>query len=485
MLKGLGKDVIVYGASDFVFKMVAFAVFPIYAYRFSVYDFGVIELVTVFSILLAMLGGLGLNNAVQRFYWEPGISRDKQRSLVTSGFLLQTGFSAVLVTAILAVLYPFRNNLEANYGISWAVAILALGGIIPAMAMQFVLDVLRLHLAPWRYTSVAFLRNILGVMIGLVLIFVYGFGISGIFIGTAVAGIVAVPLGLWMIGRDIKVRFDRETAGDLLQFGYPFVFTGIANWIFGSLDRWMLAQLSSVEDVGLYGIAFKFTMVVMFMNAAFGQAWSPWAMKLRSEYRDYRRWYSRILLHWFLLLTIVGCFLSVFAKELLAITSPPAYWPAANILVVAVLGVVFLGTTQITAVGISIERQTRIFAFTAWIGAVANFVLNLLLIPVLGALGAATATTLTHLGLSGAYLYWTQRLHPLPLQWGQLTIVFLAGVLVVPIALILNTYDSGTPIIIIKLLVPVCLMTAMWRLGLFRDPSVHLTRALAGVPDLK
>jgi O-antigen/teichoic acid export membrane protein len=97
MLASLGKDVIVYGASDFAFKVLAFAVFPIYAHVFSVYDFGVIELVTVLSNLLAMFCGLGLNNAVQRFYWDPTASRQEQRSLVTSGLLLQSGFSTALV----------------------------------------------------------------------------------------------------------------------------------------------------------------------------------------------------------------------------------------------------------------------------------------------------------------------------------------------------------------------------------------------------
>src|SRR5580765_5987664 len=97
MLTRLGKDIAVYGASDFVFKLLAFAVFPIYAHVFSVRDFGIIELVTVSSGLLGMLCGLGLNNAVQRFYWEPGTSRERQCTIVTMGLLLQGGVSMVLV----------------------------------------------------------------------------------------------------------------------------------------------------------------------------------------------------------------------------------------------------------------------------------------------------------------------------------------------------------------------------------------------------
>lgn len=485
MLTSLGKDVIVYGASDFVFKVLAFAVFPIYAHTFSVHDFGVLELLTVLSSLLAMFCGLGLNNAVQRFYWEPEISRDRQRSLVTVGLLLQAGLSTVLVITTLAGCYPIRNTLESSYGIRWVVVVLALVGLVPTMVIQFVLDVLRLHFASHRYMSLAFLRNILGVALGLLLIIEYGFGITGVFIGIAGAGVLAIPVGLWMIGRDLHARFDWQIARDLLQFGYPFVFSGVAYWMFGSLDRWMLAQLSTVEAVGLYSIAFKFATVIMFMNAAFGQAWSPWAMRLRTENHDYRKVYSQILVLWFVLLTMVGCFLSVFAKELLVLTSPEPYWPAANILIVAVSGVVFFGTTQITAIGIAIEKRTRIFAIAAWVAAILNLLLNLVLIPTLGALGAAIATTLTYFVLSTVYLYWTQRLHPLPVQWSQLLMVFIVGLLVVPIALTLNTYESGLPIIFIKLLVPIGLMAVMWCMGVFREATMYLTRAQTPVSDLR
>jgi len=485
MLTRLGKDIAVYGVSDFFFKLLAFAVFPIYAHAFSVRDFGIIELVTVSSGLLSMLCGLGLNNAVQRFYWEPGTSRERQRTIVTMGLLLQSGVSMVLVTLTLVGLYPFRHELDAGYGIPWVVAALAICSIVPSIALQFVLDVLRLHFVPWRYTAVSFLRNTLGTAVGLILILAFGYGISGVFIGTVAAVALSFPLGLWMIARDLHAKLDRGIAHALFQFGYPFVFGGVAFWIFGSLDRWMLAELSNVENVGLYGIAFKFATIVMFVNTAFGQAWSPWAMKIRAERTDYLKVYSHVLSLWFLTLTLIGCILSLFSKELLIMTTPEPYWPAANVLVIAIMGVVFLGTTQVTAVGISIEKRTSIFAVTAWLAAGTNFLLNLILIPDFGALGAAAASTLTYLGLSGTYLYWTQKLHPMPLEWRRLHCVLLTGLLMIPIAWVLNGYDTGLLVTLIKIFIPACLVAGAWHFGFFRSICADQIGAGPGVLNAK
>lgn len=397
------------------------------------------------------------------------MTEEGKRRLVSTGLLFQSGSTIVLVAAAAAGLYAIRRPVEEHYGVSWPLILFALAGLIPSVALQYVLDVLRLQFAPWRYACVAFLKNAVGVAVGLLLILAFGFGVTGIFMGSAVAGLLAVPLGLWMIGKDLEVGFNSGVAQTLFQFGYPFIFSGLAYWVLGSIDRWMIAQLSNMDEVGLYGIAFKFAAIVMFLNTAFGQAWSPWAMKVRAERSDYRKVYSEVFSVWFLMLTLAGCVLSMFAKELLVLTTPERYWPAANILIVAVLGVVFLGTTQITAVGISLEKRTRIFAVSAWIGAILNVVLNMVLIPRLGALGAALATTVTYFSLSGAYLYWTQRVHPLPLNWNQLLSVFVVGVLSVPAAWTLNGFDTGLRTVLVKILVLSLPIVMIWRWGMFRE----------------
>lgn len=70
-MKSLGKDVAVYGAGEFAFKFIAFAVFPIYAHVFSVAEFGLWGLLTVSASLLGYVVNMGVNQAVQRYYFDP------------------------------------------------------------------------------------------------------------------------------------------------------------------------------------------------------------------------------------------------------------------------------------------------------------------------------------------------------------------------------------------------------------------------------
>jgi O-antigen/teichoic acid export membrane protein len=266
---------------------------------------------------------------------------------------------------------------------------------------------------------------------------------------------LAVPVSQSIIRRDLGGTVSRERAAEIIRFGNPFVFAGLGYWLLTSLDRWMLAELADATEVGLYSVAAKFASAVFLLNAAFGQAWSPFAMRMRRDRADYRDVYASVGAGWFFVLAWVGCVLAVFAPELLALLTPPAYHAAAFPMALLAMGSVLFGTTQITAVGISLSRRTHLFVRATWAVAGLNFVLNLLLIPIAGATGAALATVGSYGGLTALYLYWSQRLHPLPLSNPK----FAYSLLCCCAALALTALPAGPVGVMLKL---GFLATAIW-----------------------
>jgi O-antigen/teichoic acid export membrane protein len=197
------------------------------------------------------------------------------------------------------------------------------------------------------------------------------------------------------------------------------------------MDRWLLASMSSVEEVGVYSVAHRFASVILFVSLAFGQAWSPLAMKIRVDHpQNYRTWYVDILLALLCAMFLLGGGIALFGPEIVGWLMPVEYHGAGLVLSALALGLILQSTTQVTAVGISIEKKTYLFARLSWMAAALNLVLNLAMIPSLGALGAAVATSLSYLFLTGAYLYYTQRLHPLPLPLRKFQVLAVLWLLV-------------------------------------------------------
>jgi O-antigen/teichoic acid export membrane protein len=173
--------------------------------------------------------------------------------------------------------------------------------------------------------------------------------------------------------------------------------------------------------------------VITFLVVAFGQAWSPFAMRVYGEHQSPKTVYGDVLTAWAYLLALGAAAIALFASELLTILTPPEYWPAALSTAICASAAAVHGTTQVTALGISIAKRTRLLVLASGLAAAANVVLNVALIPRFGALGAALSSLAAYALLTGLYLYWTQKLYPIRLDVLKL-LVSAAIVIVAPIA---------------------------------------------------
>jgi len=420
MLRKLGKDVASYGVGDLALRLVGFLVFPVYAHVLSVEEFGILALITTGTAIVALVANPGLNMAMTRYYWDPELTPAMRPLAVSTGLMVLVAWSLTVVLLAIVGTFPARGLLASRYGAAWMIVLIGLLTIVPEHILQYCLNVVRLQASPWKFTLVSFFKNVFGIAIGLVLILGLHQGLRGLFTGALAGALIGAPVALVLIRGDLLLGFHLATAKRLLAFGYPFIFAGLAYWMFGSIDRWMLAQFCDTTQVGLYSIAYKFAGVVLFLNGAFGQAWSPFALKLRRDDAGYRTVYARLFSMWFFFLALAGSTMVLFGDEALRLLTPREYWTAAPALAPLVMGVVLLGTTQITAIGISLENKTRLFAAAAWVTALVNVLLNLLLIPRLAAVGAALATFLSYALLTALYLFWSQKFHPIPLQRAKL-----------------------------------------------------------------
>jgi O-antigen/teichoic acid export membrane protein len=301
---------------------------------------------------------------------------------------------------------------------------------------------------------------------GLIAVVTLGLGIDGLLSAQMIVLILALPLALWLIRSDINLsKFDLTWFKELVRFGYPFIFAGLAYWLFGSMDRWMLASMSSVEEVGIYSVAFRFASAVLFVSAAFAQAWSPVAIKIRTDYPEtYRTIYGQVLLLLLFVMLVVGGGLALFSGEIISLIMPAEYLPSALPLAILCFGIILQAMQQVTAIGISLEKKTYIFARLAWIAALVNLVGNWLLIPDFGAVGAAWATLISYVVLTVSYMVYTQRLHPLVIQWDRLGILISLGLIIAIVSIVMIAESFSWFTVLIKLMVAIICFVFGWRL---------------------
>lgn len=433
VFKQLAKDSAIYGGADLVSKTISFFTFPFLAKALSPESFGYLELILTSTALLGVIGNSGLNNSVQRYYWDPEVKPTDRKTLVSSGFLIQILIFCGLMLLVSGILLFGFPELGASYSFTWAGLFAALFLMAGTQWTQYLLDVIRLQFKPWRFLTISMVSRILSAILGLIVVVFLGKGIDGLLSIQALVVMMVLPLALFFIREEFSWQhFSKKWAKELFSYGYPFIFSALAYWIFTSQDRWMLASFSSVEEVGIYSVSFRFASVILFVSAAFGQAWSPLAMKIRTDHPEsYSSIYGEVLLGLLYGMAIISCGIGLFSGEIIHLLMGEAYQASAIPMVLLAFAVVFQASQQVTGIGISLEKKTMLFAHLSWITAGINFGLNWILIQKFGAEGASWATLLSYMFLTGSYFFFTQRLHPIKVNYYRLGLVLSLVVLAI------------------------------------------------------
>ena len=436
-LRALFKEFAIYGAGDILLRATAFITLPIYTRIFTPEDYGVWSFVITAVSLLSGILGLGSVSAYARFFFEAKTLSEKQ--LITStwfGFLMLWSSGIVLLILPLTSIFS-RWALEAEkYDTLFVLALLAAPiGLINTMCGQ----VLRNQFQAKLFTILNVCSTLLTIGFSLFAVIVLELGLIGLLGGALVAASVILPVRLWTARLMLRPKFSIAILQKLLAFGVPLVPSGLAYWIFASSDRFVLGKLSTFDQLGLYAVANSATSILALANSALGQAWSPHAIRMYEERPQLASvFFGQILTYILVGFGILSVGLSAFGYEVLIILSTPAFYSAALAIGPLALGFVALASTQITASGISITKQTQYFTIFSWLAALLNVGLNILLVPYWGIIAASWTTAISYLFLTIAYSIVSQRLWPIIYERRRiitvtlLTIGFVAATFLLP-----------------------------------------------------
>jgi peptidoglycan biosynthesis protein MviN/MurJ (putative lipid II flippase) len=98
----------------------------------------------------------------------------------------------------------------------------------------------------------------------------------------------------------------------------------------------------------------------------------------------------------------------------------PEFEGAAHVIPWIGLGLVFHGVYLLTSIGLNITRETRFYPVATGAAAAASLVGNIILVPRFGAVGAAWTNAIAYAVLAVVAFVLSQRVYPIPLEWGRL-----------------------------------------------------------------
>ncbi len=251
-----------------------------------------------------------------------------------------------------------------------------------------------------------------------VLLVMTGASLAAIAAVTAVEALVAAVLLVLVHARYSKAgivtwRWENSWFRRLLTGSVPMVLSGVVLMVYLRVDQVMLGALATQTEVGLYAAAVRISEVWYFVPTAIVSSVFPGLVSLRSSDPEL---FDQRLQQLYNLLAFLGYAVALpvtfLAPWLVQLLFGSAYQAAAPLLSVLIWAGLFANLSVVRNSHFIALDWGRSLLWATSLGAAANVLLNLLLIPRYGALGAAIATCLSYWVAAHGSCYTHRRLWP-------------------------------------------------------------------------
>jgi O-antigen/teichoic acid export membrane protein len=407
-----------YGAADVFTNVVNFLLVPLYTAYLSTSDYGVLALLLLFSTLAKVLFRLGLDGAFFRVHYDLKTDAER-RSLAGTVALFGGGIGTLLFLGAFALRGPLTRALFGNDAPGSHLVVLAAADVWLGSFAVVPLGLLRIQDRPGVFSAFAAARHTANTLLKVVLV-VKGFGVAGVLGSDALAtGLFSLLLAPTLV-RNASRAFSLQYLREVLRFGLPKVPHGLLLQAQNLADRKILDLFVTRADVGVYQMGYTFGQGVKFALSAFEPAWQPFVYS-RIKTQDAPLTIARIVTYAWTGFVALGLGFAVFGRELLFVMTPKnaAFHAAAPIIPVVAFAYVLHGAFLLTSIGIGIEKQARYYPIITGAAAATNIAANFALIPHFGMLGAAWATVFSYALMAALGFVFSQRLYPIPFEWGR------------------------------------------------------------------
>ena len=307
--------------------------------------------------------------------------------------------------------------------------------------------------------------------IGFVVVFVIlGFEVAGVLAGYAVSAAVATVIGLGILYARFYRTYDSANTPEpglrrrIAEYSIPLTASRSANVIDKRIDVLLIGYFLAPAAVGFYTLAKQLTEFITAPAGSVGFALSPTYGEDKANDRLERaaRIYETTVQYVLLLYIPAVVGLLLVAEPMVFHIFGEKYSRVVPVIQILSVFVLFQAITNVTTQALDYLGRARYRAISKGVTSLANFGLNIVLIPAFGVAGAAIATVITYgmYTIANVYIMYIE----LPLHLGRLRRVITGTVVVSAVmggcVVVLTPHISG----VLSLIGVVILGTVVWGL---------------------
>ena len=383
------------GVANAIITLRGLILIPILAKTLGAEEYGIWSQILVTISLLAPPCTLGLGYAIVRF-----LAPEKDKEKVSKGIssiLATTSLIALAASGLIFVLSePLAIAVFGGVNAAFYIRISAL--LIFLTTVDHIIIGYFFGFRQIKKYSAFVVSGTIGEMALIAYLVLSGFGLFGAIISLLIVRAVTSVIGFLWIKSDINIsKPSFSVIKPYLPFTLPLILTVLSYWLINLGDRYVIGYFMGASAVGIYSAGYNLGAVLLFFYALLAGILLPAIVKSYEnnkiqEVKTYLKYSLKFLLM-FLVPSFFG--LSILSKSLLMTLATLEFANAYMVVSIVALATLLYCCSFINASVLALFKETKKVGIIFGASALINVVLNIVLVPRIGILGAAIATLVT------------------------------------------------------------------------------------------
>lgn len=394
-----GAAILLVGA--IIGKILSF-VYRIILSRLGEQTYGEISLALALLSILSVIAILGLDTGIIRYI--SIFNKEENKEAIKGTILFSTKTIFLLSTTLAILLFLLSNWITQTFypnspSLSTILKVFAIA--LPFEALKAVWTNALKALQKIEYDIYARVIGEIIIRILLTLFFIsLGLGILGASIAYTISIIFSSLLLFLFMEKKVFSILDKKikaiyTNKELLIYSLPLVFNNITIIIINASDSLILGYFKDAATVGIYNVAVPTAKLILIFPTALLGLYLPMIAATKDNKEEFEKIYYTTTKWVFFITALSLVWLILYGKELIILFFTKSYSTAYLSLVILAIGYLINSCVYTSRDILLLYNKTRIIFTATVFSCILNIVLNILMIPSMGMIGAALATSIS------------------------------------------------------------------------------------------
>ena len=470
-IKRILKHSVFYGISNLFVGLTAFILIPLYTQKLKPEEYGAYSIVALFGTIILYVYDMGMINALLRHYFEFSADDVENRRRITSTTLW---FFVIVSFVFSGILFLTAGKISASIlgGRQYVRFLQLMLAIIFFKSVSGVpMTVLRMKEKSILFMCLYALENLGIITLAYVFLSILNRGLSGVFESILLPAAIVAFLSFVFTWRNYSFKFSFKYLIKMLKYGSPLWLAMLFIWIIDFSDRYLIRYFLSLGDVGLYSLGYKFGQLTYMAVLSFLMCWGPILFTTAKE-QNHQETLARLSTYVAAAFMLICLIVSFFGREIVVLMAESAYYSSYRVIPLISFSYYLYGIYMLFLSGILVSKQVFKQPIILGVASVINILLNIVLIPRQGIMGAAIATIITYLFVVGYTYLLAQRSYRIPYELRRLTLITLSGIAIFAASLFVPT-RSPIQASVIKFFILWLFPVSLFMLGIFNKAQLQ------------